>query len=145
VPGAFDASPEPEFDLDEFRTAEEIQRNGEGLLQWLATAAESATLPRSTVTSFSTCTADGSKRPFPADAGRFRTSLVLNRKGTAVAVEGILPAVTSACSNWTYRRAAAPDIHPFLDGNTRTTWHLRNYLLMHDGLRPLIDLNDQSE
>ena len=35
------------------------------------------------------------------------------------------------------------DTHPFLDGNTRTTWHLRNYLLMLDGLRPLIDLADE--
>lgn len=35
------------------------------------------------------------------------------------------------------------DIHPFIDGNTRTTWHLRNYLLMLDGLRPLVDLVDE--
>ena len=28
-------------------------------------------------------------------------------------------------------------------GNTRTTWHLRNYLLMLDGHRPLIDLADE--
>ena len=34
------------------------------------------------------------------------------------------------------------DIHPFLDGNTRATWHLRNYALMLDGLRPLVDLAD---
>ena len=32
------------------------------------------------------------------------------------------------------------DVHPFIDGNTRATWHLRNYLLMLDGLQPLIDL-----
>jgi prophage maintenance system killer protein len=35
------------------------------------------------------------------------------------------------------------DVHPFIDGNTRATWHLRNYLLMLDGLRPLVDLMDQ--
>lgn len=34
------------------------------------------------------------------------------------------------------------DVHPFIDGNTRTTWHLRNYLLMLDGLGPLTDLAD---
>lgn len=35
------------------------------------------------------------------------------------------------------------NVHPFIDGSARTTWHLRNYLLMLNGLRPLIDLNDQ--
>jgi hypothetical protein len=34
------------------------------------------------------------------------------------------------------------DVHPFIDGNTRATWHLRNYLLILDGLRPLVDLTD---
>ncbi|MBA3866279.1 MAG: hypothetical protein H0X42_08025 [Solirubrobacterales bacterium] len=34
------------------------------------------------------------------------------------------------------------DVHPFIDGNTRATWHLRNYLLMLDGLQPLVDLAD---
>lgn len=38
---------------------------------------------------------------------------------------------------------AVYDIHPFVDGNTRTTWHFRNYLLMLDGLRPLVALDDQ--
>jgi fido (protein-threonine AMPylation protein) len=32
------------------------------------------------------------------------------------------------------------DVHPFIDGNTRATWHLRNYVFMLDGLRPLVDL-----
>jgi hypothetical protein len=89
--------------------------------------------------------------------------MVLNRKGSAVEVEAILPAVQSACENWTWRRERfcpsdddelvgfivaeantlairVYDVHPFIDGNTRATWHLRNYLLMLDGLRPLIDL-----
>jgi prophage maintenance system killer protein len=80
-----------------------------------------------------------------------------------VEVEAILPAVQSACENWTWRRerfrptddaeliqfivaeantlaVRVYDVHPFIDGNTRATWHLRNYLLMLDGLRPLIDL-----
>src|SRR5690606_31313154 len=91
--------------------------------------------------------------------------MVLNRKGTAVEVEAILPAVQSACENWTWRREHARptddidlvqfivaeantlvvrvyDVHPFVDGNTRATWHLRNYLLMLDGLRPLLGLAD---
>lgn len=34
------------------------------------------------------------------------------------------------------------EVHPIIDGNTRATWHLRNYALMLDGLRPLIDLSD---
>ncbi|HWO48095.1 MAG TPA: Fic family protein [Solirubrobacterales bacterium] len=102
---------------------------------------------------------------FPADAGRFRTEMVLNRKNSAVETESILPAVQSACDNWTWRRdqhrpgdelelmefivveanalaVRIYDVHPFIDGNTRATWHLRNYLFMLDGLRPLVDLCD---
>jgi fido (protein-threonine AMPylation protein) len=105
---------------------------------------------------------------FPADAGRERTSMVVNRKGTASAVDAILPGVIGACENWTWRRAnVAPDgeeelvefvvveantlavtvydVHPFIDGNTRTTWHLRNYVLMLDGLRPLLDPGNEDE
>lgn len=103
---------------------------------------------------------------FPADAGHLRTGLVLNRKGTAVAPPTILPSLENAFDNWAWRRThLVPDddgaqvefivaeanslvvdvydIHPFVDGNTRTTWHLRNYVLMFDGLRPLVDLEDQ--
>lgn len=90
--------------------------------------------------------------------------MVLNRKNTAVAVQAILPAVHTACGNWNWRHDNAPaedaaciefvvceantltvavyDTHPFIDGNTRTTWHLRNYMLMVGGLRPLVDLHD---
>ena len=72
----------------------------------------------------------------------------------------------AACGNWNWRREnVAPrhdadlirfavseantltvriyDVHPYIDGNTRTTWHLRNYVLMLDGLRPLTDLRDE--
>lgn len=103
---------------------------------------------------------------FPSDAGRHRRAMVLNRKATAVPYESILPAIANACENWAWRREnAAPvdsadfvafvvaeantltvtvyDVHPFIDGNTRTTWHLRNYLLMLDGLRPLVELRDE--
>jgi fido (protein-threonine AMPylation protein) len=68
--------------------------------------------------------------------------MVLNRNGTAVEVEAILPAIDSACGNWNWRRdhqtstddadlmqfAVAEantltvrvyDVHPFIDGNTR--------------------------
>ncbi len=34
------------------------------------------------------------------------------------------------------------DVHPFIDGNTRATWHLRNYVLMVDGFLPLGELPD---
>lgn len=101
---------------------------------------------------------------FPTDAGKERSLLVVNRKGTAIDKEAIVPAVIGACDNWNYRRQYAPshgpdlvqflvaeantlvvaiyDVHPFIDGNTRTTWSLRNYVLMRDGLRPLVDLHD---
>ncbi len=34
------------------------------------------------------------------------------------------------------------DVHPFIDGNTRATWHLRNYALMLDGLPAMNDPAD---
>jgi hypothetical protein len=91
--------------------------------------------------------------------------MVLNRKSTAVEVEAILPAIENACENWRWRRSnCSPnddveliefivveantlavriyDVHPFIDGNTRATWHLRNYLFMLEGLKPLVDLAD---
>jgi len=163
VPGAFDAS--AEFDHDPLATAEEIQRSGERLLRWLEEVAisnEPWPLDRELVEEihfrwFETT--------FPADAGRFRTQMVLNRKSTAVEVEAILPAIENACENWSWRRRnCSPDddielmefivfeantlavrvydVHPFIDGNTRATWHLRNYLFMLEGLKPLVDLAD---
>ena len=103
---------------------------------------------------------------FPADAGRVRTATVINRKGTAQPVATLINGLVSACENWKWRREHATpaedaeylgfsigeantlaisiyDVHPFIDGNTRATWHLRNYALMLDGLRPLVDLQDQ--
>jgi fido (protein-threonine AMPylation protein) len=69
--------------------------------------------------------------------------MVVNRKGTAEPVPSIVPSVVTACENWNYRRQYAPadegelvellvaeantlavriyDVHPFLDGNNRTT------------------------
>ena len=163
MPGAFDAS--AEFDHDPLATADEIQHGGEEALRWLeavATSAEPRPLDLQLVKEihfrwFETT--------FPADAGQFRAEMVLNRKGTAVEVEAILPAVSDACENWNWRRdryrprdeleliefivaeantlaVRIYDVHPFIDGNTRTTWHLRNYAFILDGLRPLLGLAD---
>lgn len=164
MPGAFDAS--PEFDYDAFRTAEELQRSGEDVLRWLAAVATSQDPAAVNVQVVNEIHRRWFETTFPADAGHHRTEMVLNRKGTAVAVEAILPAVDQACGNWAWRRenvtpendaeliefivaeahtltTAVYDAHLFVDGNTRTTWHLRNYLLMLDGLRPLTDVDDQ--
>ena len=162
MPGAFDAS--AEVDHDPLATAEEIQHSGENVLRWLEAIATSdpwaVDLKLAQEIHFRWF-----ETTFPADAGQFRTQMVLNRKGTAVEVEAILPAVQGACENWCWRRerhrptddlelikfivaeantlaVRVYDVHPFIDGNTRATWHLRNYLLMLDGLRPLIDLVD---
>jgi Fic family protein len=163
VPGAFDAS--AEFGHDPLPTAEEIQHSGQNVLRWLEAIATSETPWAVNVRLVQEIHFRWFETTFPADAGRFRTQMVLNRKGSAVEVEAILPAVQSACENWTWRRerfrpADDPelirfivaeanmlairvyDVHPFIDGNTRATWHLRNYLLMLDGMRPLINLAD---
>lgn len=163
--GEFTAS--PEFDFDELRTAEEIQRSGEETLQWLRDVAASESPREVGPELINEIHRRWFETTFPADAGRYRQGMVLNRKASAVTVEAILPAVVDACETWRWRRAnAAPedpveqvefaiqeantltvrvyDVHPYLDGNTRTTWHLRNYLLMLDGLRPLLELADQS-
>lgn len=161
MPGAFDAS--AEFDHDPLPTAEEIQHSGQNVLRWLEAVATSETPWAVDVRLVQEIHFRWFETTFPADAGRFRTEMVLNRKGSAVEVDAILPAVQSACENWTWRRerfrptddseliqfiiaeantlaVRVYDVHPFIDGNTRATWHLRNYLLMLDGLLPLIDL-----
>jgi fido (protein-threonine AMPylation protein) len=163
VPGAFDAS--AELDHDPLATAEEIQRSGENVLRWLEAVATSETPWPVDLKLVREIHYRWFETTFPADAGHFRTQMVLNRKSTAVEVEAILPAVQDACENWNWRReryrpnddldlvefivaeantlaVRVYDVHPFLDGNTRATWHLRSYLLMLDGLRPLVDLAD---
>jgi fido (protein-threonine AMPylation protein) len=165
VPGAFDAS--AEFDHNPLPTAEEIQHSGQNVLRWLEKVATSEAPWPVDVRLVQEIHFRWFETTFPADAGRFRTQMVLNRKGSAVEVEAILPAVQSACENWTWRRdrfrpaddaelirfsiaeantlaVRVYDVHPFIDGNTRATWHLRNYLLMLDGIRPLIDLADSA-
>ena len=164
MPGAFEVS--AEFDHDPLATAEEIQHSGEDVLRWLEALATSETPHPVDIHLVREIHGRWFETTFPADAGRDRTQMVLNRKGTAVEIDAILPAVVSACENWNWRRERlAPDddaefvefavaeanvltvrvydVHPFIDGNTRTTWHLRNYLLMLNGLLPLIDLSDQ--
>jgi fido (protein-threonine AMPylation protein) len=163
VPGAFEAS--AEFDHDPLATAEEIQHSGENVLRWLEAVATSEDLWPVDLKLVREIHFRWFETTFPADAGQFRTQMVLNRKSTAVEVEAILPAVQGACENWNWRRdhhrpvddpdlvdfivaeantlaVRVYDVHPFIDGNTRATWHLRNYLLMLDGLRPLVDLAD---
>jgi fido (protein-threonine AMPylation protein) len=163
VPGAFDAS--AELDHDPLATAEEIQRSGENALRWLEAVATSETPWPVGLKLVQEIHFRWFETTFPADAGHFRTQMVLNRKSTAVEVEAILPAVQDACENWNWRQeryrptydldlvefivaeantlaVRVYDVHPFLDGNTRATWHLRNYVLMLDGLRPLVDLAD---
>jgi len=161
---AFDAS--PELDYDALRTADEIQRCGRELLFWLQDLAESQQPPLPDIPLVRAIHRAWFQTTFPADAGRERMTMVLNRKGTALAWEAILPAMESACGNWRWRRenvappegpelvefivaeantltVAVYDLHPFIDGNTRTAWHLRNYVLMLDGLRPLGELADE--
>lgn len=163
MPGAFDAS--AKFDHDPLATAAEIQHSGEEVLLWLekvATLDEPWSIDHSLVEEIHFRWFEST---FRAEAGQFRTEMVLNRKGTAAEVESLLPAVQNACDNWNWRRdhhrpsaeielmefivteanaltVRIYDIHPFIDGNTRATWHLRNYLFMLDGLRPLVDLSD---
>lgn len=164
--GAFEVSYEEQFELDALKTAAEIERCGDETLEWLEDLATSTGLRPVDIHLVRQIHLRWFETTFPVDAGRERTQMVLNRKGTAAEVEGIIPGIENACGNWTWRREnAAPsdeadhiefivaeantlavavyDVHPFLDGNTRATWHLRNYVLMVDGLPPLLDLADE--
>jgi fido (protein-threonine AMPylation protein) len=164
VAGAFDAS--AEFEENPLVTADEILASGGHALAVLEQVARSAEPWAVDFKLVKEIHFRWFETTFPADAGEFRTQMVLNRKGTAVEVEAILPAIDSACENWNWRRehraptddpdlihfavteantltVRAYDIHPFIDGNTRASWHLRNYLLMLDGLPPLDNLVDR--
>ena len=163
MPGAFDAS--AQFDHDPLATAEEIQHSGKNVLRWLEQVAASDSPSPVDLKLVQEIHFRWFETTFPADAGQLRTQMVLNRKGTAVEVEAILPALQNACDNWSWRRdryrptddlelvefivaeantlaVRVYDVHPFIDGNTRATWHLRNYVMMFDGLRPLVDLTE---
>lgn len=161
--GAFDAS--AEFDDDPLATADEIQHSGQRALKVLGEVATSRDPWPVDFKLVREIHFRWFETTFPADAGEFRTEMVLNRKGSAVEVEAILPAIDHACENWNWRRAnqrppddadliefivveantlavCVYDVHPFIDGNTRATWHLRNYALMLDGLPALNDPTD---
>jgi hypothetical protein len=163
VPGAFEAS--PEFEEDPLATADEIQGSGQQTLVQLEEVANSLQPWAVDFKLVKEIHFRWFESTFPADAGEFRTEMVLNRKGSAVEVEAILPAIDNACQNWNWRRenqqpeddedliefivaeantlaVCVYDVHPFIDGNTRATWHLRNYALMLDGLPPLGDPSD---
>ncbi|HEX3830533.1 MAG TPA: Fic family protein [Solirubrobacteraceae bacterium] len=166
MPGAFEVSLEETFELDSLRTAEEIQRCGAEILVWLEQLAGLDDPPQIDVAFVREVHYRWFATTFPADAGRERTGMVRNRKQTAAPVEAILPGIDQACGNWKWRHdnywpadaleeirfivseanclaVALYDVHPFVDGNTRTTWHMRNYALMRDGLRPLIDVGNE--
>ncbi len=162
--GAFEAS--PEFDWDPIRTAEEIQRAGGETLEWLRRLAlDPVPIDYRLVCAIHRHWFDTT---FPAEAGERRMKDVLNRKNTAEPYESILPSVVQACGNFAWRlenclpgsedeqvaflvaetntlAVAVYDIHPFIDGNTRASWHLRNYALMAHRLRPLVDYTDRYE
>lgn len=161
MPGAFEAS--SRFEYDPTKTADEIDAAGAEALRILQLVAESqqpTPVDRYLVLDIHRRWFEST---FPTEAGEERRVVVANRKGTASDPAHIVEHVNQACDSWQYRRAnLAPtdpaeivefivteantltvrvyDIHPFIDGNTRTTWHLRNYVLMLDGLRPLTRL-----
>lgn len=96
--GAFEES--PEFDYDALRTAEEIQRSGEETLRWLEEVASYEPARPVDLDLVMEIHRRWFESTFPADAGCERRVMVVNRKGTAVAVEAILPGVANACANW---------------------------------------------
>lgn len=104
---------------------------------------------------------------FPNVAGYVRRQEeVRNRKATAWPARSVEGGVREACLDWEAATAAhrpesriegmlfsvqqanrvavrVYDIHPFLDGNTRATWSLRNYALLRTGLGALAGLGDR--
>lgn len=104
---------------------------------------------------------------FPKHAGRFRSVDVLSRRGEVArwqnvpvlvgqVVTGFGDAVDLAtlrtgnpgsagttvhCANLLAVRLH--HIHPFIDGNTRACWTLRNIVLVSGGLPPLTELRDE--
>lgn len=155
MPGAFDAS--AQFEYEPLATAEEIQHSGVTALRWLEEVASSESPWPVDLKLIQEIHFRWFETTFPADAGQFRAEMVLNRKGTAVEVEAILPAVQSACENWAWRRerhqpadeleliqfivaeantltVRVYDVHLFIDGNTRG--NLASAQLPPDARRP---------
>lgn len=132
MPGAFEAS--AEFEDDPLATADELQNSAGETPAWLEAVATSTEPWAVDFKLVKEIHFRWFESTFPADAGVFRTQMVLNRKGSAVEVEAVAEANTLTVRVY--------DVHPFIDGNTRADWHLRNYLLMLDGLPPLDNLVD---
>lgn len=78
MPGAFEAS--AEFDHDPLATAEEIQHSGENVLRWLEAVATSQSPWLVDLKLVQEIHFRWFETTFPADAGQFRTQMVLNRK-----------------------------------------------------------------
>ena len=79
MPGAFDAS--AGFDHDPLSTADEVQHSGEEVLRWLEAVATSTDAQPVDLELVKEIHFRWFETTFPADAGRFRTEMVLNRKG----------------------------------------------------------------
>jgi fido (protein-threonine AMPylation protein) len=162
--GAFSAS--PLFGQDEGRTAAEVRRAGWTCERWIDRAATGLEVEDIGWPLVQDIHRMWFESTFPDDAGRQRSVMVLNRKNTAVAVDAIVGAVESSCGDWRWRQehlfpadgvdqiefAVAEanelvvriyDIHPFLDGNTRATFSLRNLLLVRAGLYALQEVDVQ--
>jgi fido (protein-threonine AMPylation protein) len=146
VPGAFEAS--PEFEYDELATAEEIEDRGQDVLRWLAQLAESEPPRKVDIHLLYEIHRRWFESTFPYDAGHPRASMVLNRKGTAAEPAAIVPALINACDNWAYRRerlvsSSDEDLVSFIIDNAHTlmvdVYDVHPFL----GLRPLIDLVDE--
>jgi Fic family protein len=153
--GAFSAS--PRFGHDEERTALEIRRAGWRCERWVDRNVTDFELKDIRWPLIQDIHRMWFKSTFPDQAGRQRTVMVTNRKGTAVPVDAIVDGVEAACGDWRWRQEnlnpgesldqiefavseanelviRVYDIHPFLDGNTRATFSLRNLLLVRAGL-----------
>lgn len=160
--GAFSAS--PLFDYSEELTAAEIRRAGWVCERWVdrhAISLENDEIAWPLIQSIHRMWFEST---FPKDAGKQRGVMVVNRKGTAVPVGAIIDGVEAACGDWRWRQEnLSPEdaieqiefsvaeanelvirvynIHPFLDGNTRATFSLRNLLLVRGGLYALQDVD----
>lgn len=149
--GAFVAS--PRFGYDERLTQEEILRSGWHAERWVDRHGVSSGPDDVHWGLICHLHSMWFQSTFPGHAGVQRGVIVANRKGTAVAPSAIVEACENSCADWRYRQehyspddpveqlefAVAEanelsvriyDIHPFIDGNTRTTFSLRNLLLV---------------
>lgn len=153
--GAFAASPLCRYDED--ATHSEIERAGWVAEQWVDRTAPGFSPADVTWSLICRIHQLWFSTTFPDRAGVQRREVVLNRKGTAVDPAAIIEGCENSCADWRYRLenhfplepieqiafsvteanelvVRIYDIHPFVDGNTRATWSLRNFLLVQAGL-----------